>query len=904
MTPERWRRIEELFHAADALPPEARASFLDRECASDRELRAEVDALLGASSRTLQPLEHAIGAAADEALSAGSSAVAGRRVGAYRLERLLGRGGMGAVYLAVHEGAYTRQVALKMLPHGLETDHAVARFAHERQILAALEHPNIARLLDGGSTPDGIPYIAMEYVEGRPLLEHCEAHRLSIDARLRLFGHLCSAVEHAHQQLVVHRDLKPGNILVTAEGQLKLLDFGIAKLLEQDQGEALVTRTGLRLMTPEYASPEQVRGQAVSTATDVYGLGLVLHELLCGVRAQRLATEDPLELHRVICEETPARPSVVAPALARRLRGDLDTIVLTALQKEPQRRYRSVAQLSEDVRRHLEGLPVRARKDTVAYRLGKFLRRNRLPVAAGLLVLASLTAGIVSSTRSAALAARRFAEVRHLAGSFLFEFHDAIQHLPGSTTARELVVRKALEYLEAMSKESGTDPELRRELAWAYLKVGDVQGGPAGPNLGRREDAARSYDKALALLGAPAADTSTALATLEALAEAYLRKATLLQLTGPAEEGLATLERMRAVVERMHGAAPAARARLQTVSAWRLAFSHHGVGHTRAAQRLAEQAIAHARAWVALGRSAEARYQLGVSLTILASALADGGRAREAVAPLLEAKASYEALRAEDPTQARYPREIYYCLFRLGYLRVHWPIERIVPAKDAEAWMRAAVALAEEIHRRDPRDARGTLDWVDAREVLARIVLQRSPAEALAILEALLATPEVLEAEASRDRRVTTLHAEILHALHRSAAARKAVERGRELAAKLPETELDGEISELVALLRVGAALHEEAGDLAAAEADLVRARDLAERLAGPKAEDLPAQQLRADVHRALAAFWTRRGNAAKACAAGRHEVQVWQAWQKGMGPGPIDEARLAEATAAVQSCP
>ena len=444
---------------------------------------------------------------------------------------------MGTVYLAVRDDdAFERRVAIKVLRRGMDTDAIVQRFRHERQILASLDHPCIAHLLDGGSTPDGLPFFAMEYIEGLPITEYCEAHRLDTTARLQLFRKVCSAIQYAHQNLIIHRDIKPANVLVTADGTPKLLDFGIAKLLNPEPGAQMPhTVAGLHLMTPEYASPEQVRGEPVTTAADVYSLGVLLYELLTGRRPYHLASRAPAEIARVVCESVPARPSTAvttrpdarafddvatgehgdtAPTrisaaaprsveverLRRRLVGDLDNIVLKALSKEPQRRYGSADRFSEDVRRHLAGLPVSARKDTLRYRAAKFVGRNRVAVAAAATAIVALVAGVIGTTWQARVARaerqqaeQRFDDVRRLANALLFDVHDRIQDLPGSTPARELLVTRALEYLDKLARDAGSRADLRSELAAAYLKVGDVQGRPLVPNLGDTSGALESY---------------------------------------------------------------------------------------------------------------------------------------------------------------------------------------------------------------------------------------------------------------------------------------------------------------------------------------------------------------------------------------------------------------------------
>ena len=400
------------------------------------------------------------------------------RVGPYRLISEIGHGGMGTVYLAVRaDAAFEQRVAIKILKRGMDTDAIAARFRHERQILASLTHPNIARLLDGGTTSDGLPYFAMEYVDGRQLVDYCESRGLDTSARLAIFRQVCAAVQYAHQNLIIHRDLKPANVLVAMDGTPKLLDFGIAKLLNADVAghTHAPTVAGMQLMTPEYASPEQVRGDPVTTATDVYSLGVLLYELLTGRRPYRITSRAPIDVARVVCEAVPARPStavtnpsdgpdaqepitgaetvptrevpsgqlraVEAQRLSRRLAGDLDTIVLKALSKEPARRYPSVDQFSEDVRRHLEGLPVLARRDTWNYRAAKFIRRHRAAVGAAALTFLALVAGVIGTAWQAreariarARAEARFDDVRRLANAFVFDMHDAIRDLPGSDT--------------------------------------------------------------------------------------------------------------------------------------------------------------------------------------------------------------------------------------------------------------------------------------------------------------------------------------------------------------------------------------------------------------------------------------------------------------------------------------
>jgi Serine/threonine protein kinase len=460
------------------------------------------------------------------------------------------------------------------------------RFRNERQILASLDHPNIARLLDGGTTEDGRPYFVMEYIEGKPITEYADEHRLATVERLKLFGQVCSAVHYAHQNLVIHRDIKPSNILVTADGTPKLLDFGIAKLLNPELAAQTIEATAMavRLMTPEYASPEQVRGEQITTASDVYSLGVLLYELLTGHRPYRIASRLPDDIARVVCEEQPQKPSTaVARAvtvedtdgtmratitpesvsrtrdgqpdkLRRKLSGDIDNIVLMAMRKEPQRRYASVDQLSNDILRHLDGRPVIARKDTLAYRASKFIRRHKAGALAALLILITLIGGVAATMQQRAKAERRFNDVRQLANSFLFEFHDAIEDLPGSTPARELVVKRALEYLDSLSREAGNDRSLLRELATAYHKVGDVQGNPYHSNIGDTAGAIESFRKSLAIREKLASDKSASAEDRRDLTTSYLRIGDVTWGKGDTEQALEAYQKGIAIGEQLYSA--------------------------------------------------------------------------------------------------------------------------------------------------------------------------------------------------------------------------------------------------------------------------------------------------------------------------------------------------------------
>ncbi|HEV2799469.1 MAG TPA: protein kinase [Pyrinomonadaceae bacterium] len=526
MENDRAEQVAELVESALEREPAQWGAFLASACGGDQTLRAEVESLLSQQENARHFIEApAFQFAAELFADDGGELQAGERLDGYEIKKLLGEGGMGEVYLA-SDVELGREVALKLVKRGLGTSEVLRRFRHEEQILASLDHPHVARLFGGGRTKEGLPYFVMEYIEGQPIDKFCDAQRLSTTERLELFRKVCAAVSYAHRHLVVHRDIKPGNILVTPAGEPKLLDFGIAKLLDPTAAPDTPahTITMLGVMTPEYASPEHVRGEAVTTATDIYSLGVLLYKLLTGRRPYHLQSRRPEEIARVICEQEPERPSTAIanretrntdsqadsakPQFAIRnpqsLRGDLDNIVLLALRKEPARRYATVEQFSEDIRRYLEGLPVMARKATFGYRAAKFIGRHKVGVASAALVLLALIAGLTTTVWQARVASaeraraeRRFNDVRKLANSNLFELHDAIANLPGSTPARELLVKRALEYLDSLAQESQGDASLQRELVAAYLKVGNVQGNPNNANLGDTAGALESYRKAL-----------------------------------------------------------------------------------------------------------------------------------------------------------------------------------------------------------------------------------------------------------------------------------------------------------------------------------------------------------------------------------------------------------------------
>lgn len=841
MTPERWRKIESIFQTVIEKPKPERQMMLTQYCGEDTELRREVEALLSEDETNDVDdfIQAPIKDVAQSLPTLKTDNYIGRDIGSYHIVKILGQGGMGAVYLAERADAeYYRQVALKIVRRGMDSSFVLKRFRVERQILATLEHPNIAQLLDGGSTKDGLPYFVMEYVQGQPLTEYCNTQQLSLADRLKLFLPVCAAVQHAHQKLIVHRDLKPSNILVTTEGTPKLLDFGIAKLLDPTLSPTPLTRTqtSMRLMTPDYASPEQVRGLPITAASDVYSLGVVLYELLTGARPYQFDTYSPAEIERAICDTEVERPSALAEKLhssgmvksedgkpkmggrffhhssfiPRRssLRGDLDNIVLMALRKEPERRYQSVEQLAKDIRCYLEGRPISARRESAIYRTGKFVRRNKLAVTAAGLVFFSLLGGIVTTTRAARIAQtertraeanlveaqtqraeadrqrliaeqqraealtqreraeteaaeanlqrelaeaqraeadaqrknaetqqeraeRRFAQVRKLANTFLFDFHDQIQTLAGATAAREMVVKTALEYLDSLTKDAENDPSLLLELAAAYTRVGDVQGAPDRPNLGQKDAAKTSYQRSIELGEKLRSAGRTDVPMMRALALAYSRMGELTNNTGDKLIAQQATQKSMEIANRV-----LATGVKDDDFYYILAIGNHVLGNLENNRGNELGALSYSQSeadasdrWLKEMGTPRARVKSSQSFRSLGDALRNLGRLPEARENLNRALALQNEICQLEPNNvdARLSRaSTYYFLGKT--------VHELGELKEALAYHRQALNVFEEVAAKDPKNAsvRSLLRFQAS--FLGAELLDSDPAQAVEVL--------------------------------------------------------------------------------------------------------------------------------------------------------------------------
>jgi eukaryotic-like serine/threonine-protein kinase len=695
MQPERAERLAELVERAFELQSSQRAVYLAQACGDDLELRAEVEALLREETRATSLMSASAAEFGAELLReefAYGEFQGGEMLGDYRIVSLLGEGGMGEVYLA-DDTHFGRQVAIKLIKQGFGTKEFVRHFRQEERILAALNHPNIARLYGGAVTPQGLPYFVMEYVEGIPLESYAQQHSLGRRERLSLFRKVCAAVSYAHQNLVIHRDLKPANIRVTAEGEPKLLDFGIARLLDPETAETdNQTVMTARAMSPNYASPEQRRGERMTTASDVYSLGVVLYELLSG-----------------------QKPGVRKDGEAdlRKLDLDLDTIVFKALRTEPERRYPSVGQFSEDIRRYLEGLPVLAQNDTFAYRASKFVGRHKVGLAvAGSVALLLTGASIVAlseahrANEQRILAERRFDQVRRLADSLMFEIHDSVKDLAGSTPTRRLIVSRALEYLDSLAHDASGNPTLQRELATAYEKVGDIQGNPYSANLGDTDGALTSYNKAVQIREAfgPAAATTE---TQMELGRSYRALGDIMEQKGDIDGMLSEYRRSLQIFTKLAGSEPSSAA-VQDELARAYETLADGLGRTANATA---ELLTNYRKSLAICEellrqdSSSAKRKRAVAINLMKIGGALDPHQPESIAALRKGVATLESLAAVDPNNARARREVGWGYKQLGTTQV--------AAEDypgAVESLQKSLALKENSAAADPQNAQASFD--------------------------------------------------------------------------------------------------------------------------------------------------------------------------------------------------
>ena len=695
-----------------------------------------------------------------ESLQAGTQAApwAGRLLGAYRLVELIARGGMGQVYLAERaDGAYEQQVAVKLMREGPDRDSQLLRFKSERQILASLDHPNLARVLDGGITDEGMPYFVMERVEGEPIDTYCRSQALGIEQRLRLFRTVCQVVHYVHQRGVIHRDLKSANILVTRGGVVKLVDFGIARQL----GRAPVTATSQRAMTLSHASPEQVRGEALTPASDIYSLGVVLYRLLAEASPYPPDGGDHA-LAQAICERDPPLPSRRAPRSWRKLlRGDLDAVVMMALRKAPGQRYASAEQFSDDLFRHLEDLPVQARRGAWSYRAGRLVLRHRAAVAAALLVNLALVGGLGlaawqrhEAQRQKELAEQNLADARKLANMFIFDLQKALERVPGSLQARKTMVDTALAYLQRLSTETGGDPALQLELVTGYRSIADMQGGGTSSSLGDTQGAMASYDRGLALVQPLLAPGPLQRAAQVESATLATRKGALLMTLGRWKEAEAQGVSAMSAAQALADAEPSNHAHQRMVGGvYRLLASlYQRSANVGAFDKTYEQAVRHYEKLRTLKPDdLDTASELGALHAVRAVHLQQNIGTTEARLRALDA---YR--KSLDVMRPAYEKNPLYLTLASNYGKVHGyaglVLSMLGRPQESLEYHRRAVEISTALASRDPGDARARAEQAEAHGRLGVALRQvgdlvgsvNHSTQALALLESL---PELTRGE-------------------------------------------------------------------------------------------------------------------------------------------------------------
>ncbi|HUM06748.1 MAG TPA: serine/threonine-protein kinase [Terriglobales bacterium] len=916
---DRWRILSPYLDQVLDLDEGDRAAWLVSLHTQNPEIAAQVSSLL--RERNALALEGFL--ETSPSAPPGGSSLAGQTVGPYTLLSQIGQGGMGSVWLAQRsDGRFTRRVAVKFLNIALAGRAGEERFKREGSILGRLAHPNIAELLDAGVSASGVPYLVLEYVEGDYIDRYCDENNLEVEARLCLFLDVCSAVAHAHANLIVHRDLKPSNVLVRKDGQVKLLDFGIAKLLEREGQEGaatLLTVQGGRAMTPQYAAPEQVTGATITTATDVYAIGVLLYVLLTGQHPAGV-TQSHADLVKAIVDTEPRRPSEIVTSakvddktatanaarrtstpekLRRLLRGDLDTIVSKALKKNQQERYASVPAMAEDISRYLKHEPISVRPDTVAYRASKFLRRHPAPVAVTVLVIVGLSAGLFEVNRERVMAQRRFEQLRRLSNRVFF-LDEEIRGVPGTTDAREHLVGASLEYLERLAADAPRDLDLAEEVADGLERVANIQGVPTEQSLGHFDQAEQTLKKAEALTEmvlAARPGNRRALYTSARIAHARMVLANYEQRR---EDTLAFAQRTTKQLDEF-----LAQGRVTNDEQMNAASFYGNVSLAYRGLHRRSDAVLYARKAVELQRTVpgESPY-LGTSLAMLATVLRDQGDLEEALNAIREARAIAERSHGRDEMIRMLT--LHGVLYWQGMLLGEADGVNLGRSAEAEEPLQKAVDIAEEAARKNPGDYTSRSRVASTAGNLANILREKDPQRALQLYD--LGIRRLTEVQSNvaavSDRaELLALSSYALRSLRRSSEAQLRIETALAIFRKTgdyPAQRLSTASGVFVAL-RALADFDADEGDLRHAVAIY---EELLEKVMAAKPD--PANDLRdatklSGLYGSMARLYRRQGDETKADGMIRQRLELWQRWDRNL-PGNAFVQRQLEAANSQQT--
>jgi tetratricopeptide (TPR) repeat protein/predicted Ser/Thr protein kinase len=878
------RDAEILFHELADLSPGERESYL-RERQIPADVRAEAEALLRFDLGVDHALTDNVAAYAEQLLSARFEAKENGRCGPYRLGRLLGKGGMGSVYLAERaDGEVEQRVAIKLLRFSGEEAAFQGRFLQERQILATLSHQGIARLLDAGHTGDGQPYLAMDYIDGMPIDRYAET--LDLRKKLRLFIDVCEAVSYAHRNLIVHRDLKPSNILVDGTGRPKLLDFGIAKILDAGPEQ---TQTGDQLLTPEYASPEQIRGFGQTTSTDIYSLGAVLYKLLTGRSPHALPSQTREQMVAAICEKEPAPPGRLNPELPR----DLDFILGKALRKEPDERYATVEGFAEDVRAFLEWRPVRARSGNAWYRMRKFARRYWAPVAAAGVAVAGLSVGFYIANHERVIAERRFGQLRQLSNK-VFDLDTNIRDLPGSTAARQRLVSVSLEYLEGLAPEARGDLDLAEEIGRAYLRVAEVQGVPTNLNLGEFSKAEASLKKADGFIETVLASRPHSRAALLDSAAIAQARMILAESEHRRQDALVQARKAGQRLDALMRAGDPSQAERKTA-----ARLYGNVALANVNLHQFDDAVRYARRGVDLARpSVSTRNELTGGLSVLSNALRSQGDLEGGLKAIREARSAAEAMKYPNDTTRMF--SLYAIYFREGLILGEDGGINLDRPEEAVAALKKAFDITEDIAAKDPNDFASRSHVGAAARELGNILRHGDPQRAIEVYDAgIQRLGEIRNnLKARRDRAV--LLANSSYALRRVRRGSEARKRIDDAFAILKETK-DYPADKITLGSEVYTALCARADDYAEA-GDGRHAVDIYEELLNKITASKPdtladlrdATEL-SQFYAALAGLYRQTHDSAKAESINAQRREVWHYWDRKLPNNPFVLRQIAE---------